>query len=288
MLADLPPTPSGTLAKQIGRRAVDRALRSGELVLVRRGVVAGARCEQDYAFHVRVQQARIRGLAVAGHGTAVELHRLERLGRPSSTIRLLKPSGGAWRDKDVSVGVAQLPPGHVTVVNGVPTTSIARTVIDHARRATHMSGVVVADSARRAGCSLGDLEQVLADCREWPGAPHARAAVAFATPLAESVLETISRVVFAREGLPAPTLQVDLGDADGFIGRVDFLWPEQRVIGEADGLAKYTDILDLHAEKLRQERLERAGWVVVRWTWDDIWTNGVATTNRIRAALCRG
>lgn len=244
MLADLPPTPSGALAKQIGRRAVDRAIRTGELPLVRRGVVAGVQCEQNHAFRVRVQQARVRGLAVAAQGTAIELHRLERLGRPSATVRLLKPSGGAWRDREVSVGVAQLPPGHVTAVNGVPATSVARTVVDHARRATHLSGVVIADSALRAGCSRSDLEQVLADCREWPGAPHARAAVA--------------------------------------------LWPEPRVIGEADGPGKYKDILDLHAEKLRQERLERAGWIVVRWTWDDIWTNAVGTANRIRAALSRG
>jgi len=38
---------------------------------------------------------------------------------------------------------------------------------------------------------------------------------------------------------------VSLGDADGFIGRVDFLWREQRVVGESDGMGKYTDILDL-------------------------------------------
>lgn len=288
MLATLPPTPSGALAKQIGRRAVERAVHSGELLLVRRGIVAGARCEQDLVFRVRVQQARIRGVSVAAHGTAAELHGLERLGRPSSTVRLLKPSGGAWRDRDVSVGVAQLPPRHVCAINGVPATAVARTVVDLARRTTHMSGVVLADSALRAGCSRSDLEQILADCHDWPGVPNACRAVAFASPLAESVLESISRVAFADAGLPAPQLQVNLSDAQGFIGRVDFLWPEQRVVGEADGLGKYKDILDLQLEKLRQERIERAGWVVARWTWDDIWNAAAITTERVRAALARG
>jgi hypothetical protein len=125
-----------------------------------------------------------------------------------------------------------------------------------------MSGVVLADGALRAGCCRSDLDQVLADCRDWPGISAARATIAFANPLSESVLESISRV--------------------------DFLWPDQRVIGEADGLAKYKDILDLHAEKLRQERLERAGWTVVRWTWDAIWTNSAGTAERVRAALRRG
>lgn len=264
---------------------MDRAIRSGELVLVRRGVVAGAGCERDYAFRVRVQQARVRGVAVAAHGTAVELHGLERLGRPSSTVRLLKPSGGAWRDREVAVGVAQLPPGHVTSIGGVPATSMARTVVDHARRAAHVSGVVIADSALRAGCCRDDLEQVLADCHDWPGIPAARVAMAFADPLAESVLESISRVAFARAGLPVPELQVNLRDADGFIGRVDFLWPDERVVGEADGLGKYKDILDVQLEKLRQERLEQAGFVVVRWTWDDIWTRSDWVVARLTRAL---
>ena len=71
------------------------------------------------------------------------------------------------------------------------------------------------------------MERALADCRDWPGLPNAVAAVSHASPLAESVLESVSRVVFARHELPVPELQVSLGDADGFIGRVDFLWPDK-------------------------------------------------------------
>ena len=97
----------------------------------------------------------------------------------------------------------------------------------------------------------------------------------------------MSRAVFARHGLPAPELQARLSDSEGLIGRVDFLWRAERVIGEADGLGKYRDILDLHAEKLRQERLERAGFAVVRWTWDDMWLHASQTVERIRWALTR-
>lgn len=197
----------------------------------------------------------------------------------------MKPSGGAWRDAEVSVGVARLPSHHVTEVAGVPATSMARTVVDLGRRATLMSAVVLTDSALRRGCKQGDMEQVLADCRDWPGSPKAAAAVALASPFAESVLESVSRVVFARRGLPQPELQVNLGDADGFIGRVDFLWRDRRVVGESDGMAKYKDIVDLHAEKLRQERLECAGFTVVRWTWDDIWTRSEWVVARIARAL---
>jgi hypothetical protein len=47
--------------------------------------------------------------------------------------------------------------------------------------------------------------------------------------------------------------------------RVDFLWPEKRVVVEADGLAKYrNDWRALVEEKRRQEYLERAGYRVIR------------------------
>lgn len=35
-------------------------------------------------------------------------------------------------------------------------------------------------------------------------------------------------------------------------------------------MGKYTALGDLHAEKMRQERMEALGIRVVRWTWDDI------------------
>lgn len=49
-----------------------------------------------------------------------------------------------------------------------------------------------------------------------------------------------------------------------------FYWEGAGVIGEADGLGKYTEPDVLRAEKLRQEQLEARGFVVVRFTWADI------------------
>jgi hypothetical protein len=42
-------------------------------------------------------------------------------------------------------------------------------------------------------------------------------------------------------GAPQPALQVPYSDGAGLIGRVDFAWPAFRVVGEADGDAKYLD-----------------------------------------------
>jgi very-short-patch-repair endonuclease len=69
---------------------------------------------------------------------------------------------------------------------------------------------------------------------------------------------------------------------------VDFFWEEFGVIGEADGLAKYDDEeerLSLRAEKLRQEELEALGYIVVRWTWEDIWRRPEWVAKRLRRAF---
>ena len=85
-------------------------------------------------------------------------------------------------------------------------------------------------------------------------------------------------------GFPLPELQVRITTPDGD-AYVDFLWREQMVIGEADGLKKYTTPADLHREKLRQEHLERMGFLVVRWTWEEMYLRPAAVLRRIEAAL---
>ena len=57
---------------------------------------------------------------------------------------------------------------------------------------------------------------------------------------AESWLESVSRWWILEDGLPVPQLQVELGDGPDGIVRLDMLFPEHGVAGEADGLGKYS------------------------------------------------
>jgi hypothetical protein len=62
------------------------------------------------------------------------------------------------------------------------------------------------------------------------------------------------------------------------IGRVDFGWPEQRVIGEFDGRMKYgrqpdPDVTEgeaVYREKRREDELRAERLAVVRWGWEDL------------------
>lgn len=92
--------------------------------------------------------------------------------------------------------------------------------------------------------------------------------VAFADGRAENAFESISRLAFRTLGLPVPEPQVEVWVGSHRLARVDFLWREHLVVGEADGKKKYTTVQDLYAEKRREEGLRNLGLEVVRRDWD--------------------
>jgi hypothetical protein len=299
-LAYLPPTRRADI--DISDAAARTAVRRGELVTLRRGVLVG-RVALDTAGdsastrHALLTRAAILATtgapAYACLGSAALLHGFNRLGRSPERVRLYRQSGPPWRDDEVAVLTCGLPKAHLTEVLDVPCTTPARTVVDLARWVSFRGGVVVADSAMRVGVERHQLERVARDCARWPGIRKAREVIAFADGRAASPLESISRVAFRDMGLPAPELQVTLSWNEFGNPKiiVDFFWPEHRVVGEADGLLKYEVDPDLpnplRAEKLRQEELESLGYAVVRWTWDDIWRRPEWVARRLRNAFER-
>jgi hypothetical protein len=260
---------------------IRRLVRQGALLRVGFGIYARAAAADSARDPAGAQALRVAAaLAAMGpgcvgshHGAAV-IHGLDLLGRHPLAVALTRPPGGT-SSKTARPGVrlhtAALCAGHVTVRRGLPVTSVARTVVDLARGSSFRAGVVVADSAlRREQTSKAELQSVLADCHHWPGVARARQVVAFSDPRAESVFESISRVVFRDHGLPPPDLQVWVGDEEMVIGRVDFLWDAYRTIGEADGLIKYATPAQAMAQLRRDARLRQAGFEVVHFTWDEI------------------
>jgi very-short-patch-repair endonuclease len=59
--------------------------------------------------------------------------------------------------------------------------------------------------------------------------------VAAADGLAESQQETRLRLLLHGSKLPRPVAQFSVYDDVGFVARVDFAWPEQRVAVEYEG-----------------------------------------------------
>ncbi|MDO1486751.1 Uncharacterised protein [Rhodococcus rhodochrous] len=177
---------------------------------------------------------------------------------------------------------------------GVRVLEVARTVVDIAATEPLEESVVLGDRALRQGLTdIGLLQSALERMGAHPGRARASRAVGRMDDRSDSVGESRSRILMVDERLPIPLTQVDVLDAaDRWLARVDFLWRDHGVIGEFDGRIKYRrdgvatkDAEDVvYQEKLREDRLRQAGWVVVRWTWDELENPG-ALASKIRAAM---
>ena len=274
---------------------------SGQLVKIRHGVYATssimARAETDPGLRHALDVVAVRdtraGKGVASHHSAARLLRLNLLNAPSPGIVTLTIPPGTRVSDYARTGVichaAELPDEHVTKLYGVPATTAARTVVDIARTATFMEGVVAADSALyERHTSKTELRRTISRCGRWPGLGQARHVVEFANGLAESVLESCARVVFHERGLPPPELQVHVSGRDRtVIARVDFFWRQYGVIAESDGLLKYDGGARAIAELKRDRLLREAGYEVIHFTWRELFSDPVRVAGRIREAFDR-
>jgi hypothetical protein len=110
----------------------------------------------------------------------------------------------------------------------------------------------------------------------------------------QSAGESRSRAIMILNGFPRPELQRPFHDDRGLIGYPDFDWEEFKILGEFDGLEKYsaqrylkgrTPSAVVVEEKKREDRLRALGYTVVRWIWDDLRDPRVLVAKLHRAGL---
>lgn len=250
-----------------------------------------------HALDCRAALRTITGPAYVALESAAALHQLPVLQDPT-TVHLLRPTGATARHRGgILVDAARCPSHHVGLTLAVPTTSVARTVVDIARRRSLGAALVSGDAALRMRRVTGaQLHQIADELAGAFGMTAARSSIVLMDGLRESPLESQSVATIVGVGLPVPEPQVLIRNADGHVvARVDFLWRAQRVVGEVDGKVKYVgaDASSLWREKRRQEAVEDAGYVVVRWgaaeladpaTLDDRVRRGFARAARLRGA----
>ena len=156
-------------------------------------------------------------------------------------------------------------------LGGIPTVSRDLAAISAAATYSNDWALSVLDAA--AWKRPEAIERLAAIADDWPrlrGIGAVRSMLPFVRTGAQTPLESISRLRLAKAGLPEPRLQYPLYDRGGLIGYADMGWPELGVIGECDGLMKYQSGEVLIQEKRREDRIRALGFIVVRWTWDDI------------------
>ncbi len=267
-------------------KALARAVRDDVLVRVRHGSYAFAdqcRALRPEARHLllgRAAMRRLRDVALS-HVTAAIAHGMDVWDVDLDRAHVTRVGPGAGRtEPDLVHHEGTVTDAALTTTYGVPATSPVRAALETAALVGTERGLVTVSSGLHLG--LFDQEDLAAQhevMMRWPGAQPLHLVTRLADHTHESAGEVRTAYLFWRAGLPRPVAQYDVHDVYGrFIGRVDFAWPQHRLIVEFDGRSKYqqhlregesaTDVV--LREKAREDRLREAGWVVVRLVWSDL------------------
>ena len=181
---------------------------------------------------------------------------------------------------------ADLRAEEIVTLDGLPMTSAARTVRDLARVLPIPRAVAAADSALRLHLVQFNAVVVPLTDASGRGAARLRQVGALVDPLSGSVLESLLRVLLVTAGLPSPRTQYAIHNEFGrVIARVDFCWPSQHLIVEADGFAFHSDRAAYRRDRMRMNELERHGWRVLRVTWEDVLSRPTYVVALVRDCL---
>jgi hypothetical protein len=189
--------------------------------------------------------------------------------------------------------IALLPSDEIRTRDGLRFTTEVRTVADLAREYGYLTGIVAADAALNRGLSKDELVAFANVHAADPRAPTVTAVALDATPGAESVLETRSRVMLTSFGIVELRLQVRFDLPNGGHAVVDMYSDDLRHVFEADGRITFESPQDnlgrpisasqkLWDEKRREDQLRGLGLGVSRLTHRDTLP---ANAERVRKRL---
>lgn len=249
--------------------------------LVRRG--SGVYVDPSHARSVR-QDLMVAVLqagpgAVAGFYCSCALHHLPDFHLGSHGLEVLVPYGKGTRLARAHVRRTRcLPPEHVTVVDGIPCTSMARTVADMAMLLSPRPlGRLVDDALLRRRLTvpqvdavLGALPSVRPGTRQLRSVLDARRPDAYVPPESELEARVFESIVDA--GLPTPILQAPPPWRTKEGQRVDFTSEDSRLIIEGDGRAWHARMEALQRDARRSRLAAAHGYLVVPVTWEDVTT----------------
>lgn len=183
------------------------------------------------------------------------------------------PSSKIRGDDRVRPSREPLPPEAVVIRQGVPCTEVRRALFDEMRRRRDVREAVVAMDMAAAALlvSVRQMQEFWAAHRSWRRATLAGDALRLASEHSRSPQESRLRLVWTLDArLPAPRVNQPIWDRDGrLLGIADLLDVEAGLVGEFDG-ADHRAAARHTSDLARQERLERCGLVVARFTGIDL------------------
>jgi very-short-patch-repair endonuclease len=269
-----------TRAEALAAGLTDRDLRSPEYQRVVHGVYRTSSTPLTHELRCRAVAMKLPPHAVITGRSAATLHGVS-LARPHDPVEVIVEGGKRFhgvRNWNVHCHASETRPWC-----GVRLATPERTAVDLLTRNSLQQGVALCDAMLHAGLVDKDaLGRVLRD-RHDDGIVRARKAFELLDGRAESIPESVLRVLMVLEGLrPVPQLEVPTDF--GGVFRVDLGFERAKVAVEYEG-AWHADPEQFRRDERRREWLRAKGWLVIVVTADDLATDPRNVIAEIREAV---
>jgi very-short-patch-repair endonuclease len=256
-----------------------------------RGVYVDGELPDDGRIVVRAAALWLGGDLVACHSTAAFLWGFDL--RPPAAVATDDLHFLAPGDVDnrrlgrLQVHPSSLGTDDAVLRHGVWCTPPNRTACDVARLGRPVDTLAVLDAALAGRtCSPDGLAAAAAAQAGLREVVRLRALVPHADARSESPMESRMRWRFIAAGLPAPQLQVQVGDRPRR-HRLDTAWEEHRLGAEFDGLEAHMTREQLAADRDRHNWLTERGWRLLHFTAVDVYREHERMVAAVRRHLGR-
>lgn len=266
------------------RHQIQRRIEAGRLHIVHRGVYAVGRRKLTVRGRWTAAVLACGPRAVLSHRDAAALHSLRRSGSIKA-VHVTAPGGKKRSRPGIHAhSVRHLDPADRTVVDGIPVTSVHRTLLDYAETARPQELRWAFEAYDRM--DLLDIRKLDAVMSRNPGRrgtkPLRKLIAEYRGPAPDtwSGHERRFLALLREAGLPEPSVNVVVA---GIV--VDFFWPQQRLVVEVDSYTYHHTPAD-RAEDRRKERALRASGCEVRRVTDvELTDQPAAVVADVTAAL---
>jgi hypothetical protein len=210
--------------------------------------------------------------AVPSHQTAARMHRIAVPEQDRVQHVTVARQQRRRNRPDLHFHTRSIGCGEVERRDGVPVTTVARTLADLATSLEQLRAVwAIDDALRRRLCARTDIVAVIERWRGGAGCVSAQERLDQADGVAESILETAGRLVLRDRGVPLPIPQYQLWAPDGtLVARLDGAYLREKVALEYDGADPHGLPEAVFRDRWRQNGLPELGWTVLRFTWWDV------------------
>jgi predicted transcriptional regulator of viral defense system len=273
------------IAHGVSPQTIWRWVRTGRVRQLHRGVyMVGHGAITQRGWWMGAVLAGGEGAALS-HRPAARLHELIAWhpGRPAVSV----PARRTPRRPGIALHrIATIEP---VVVDGIPSTPVARTIVDMAaisRRRTLEK--VVEEATVREVFDLTAIDRVLDGIVRPRGVRLLRSVLADFQPgttRTRSELEEAMLALCRRAGVPEPLANLYVALLDGTLVQVDFHWPRRRVIVEMDSNRYHATHPKRRRDRGKDRALQLAGWLVLRFPEEELAERPDRLLADLRAAL---